>query len=317
MMPVELRRFVRGAVPFTLIGLAIYALLYAASEQLVAEHALRNRFHAIKIAPRADYDHVLLGASHAAVFDYRDMNRRLETMTGTSILNLSVEGAGISVNRLLLDYFLATHRTSSVVYVIDSFAFYSQDWNEDRLQDTSLYRRAPWDPTLARLLLTTPATRWVAIDYITGFSKINNRDRFATDLFENEGRRFERTYRPVAQIDQQRIRFLYPAGASDALLDALPYFGQLEQLIRDVRSRGIRVLIVRPPIPDRIRNMLPNEDRFDARLTALAETYGAVLHDFSSVNNEDVLFFDSDHLNEDGVRRFFEGFLAPLLTEDG
>jgi len=154
----ELGRFIRSAVPFVLIGLVLYAALYVASERLIAGYAQRNRFFMVKTASHANYDHVILGSSHAEVFDYRDMNARLEAITGSTILNLAIAGAGISVNRLLLEYFLAEHHTKSVVYVLDSFPFYSRAWNEDRLQDTGLFLRAPVDPALAGLLLANRLT---------------------------------------------------------------------------------------------------------------------------------------------------------------
>ncbi len=79
----EIKRFARYAVPFVLVGLVLYAGLYAASEQLIRAHARRNRFYMVKTAPLARYDYVILGASHAAAFDYEDMNARLEAMTGS------------------------------------------------------------------------------------------------------------------------------------------------------------------------------------------------------------------------------------------
>ena len=316
-MVTETRRFVRAAVRFILIGLVLYAGLYAASERLVVRHATRNRFFTIKTAPYTDYDHVILGSSHAAVFDYRDMNARLEALTGTTILNLAVPGAGIAVNRLLLDYFLAEHRTASVVYVLDSFGFYSRAWNEDRLQDAGLFVRAPFDPALARLLLARPATWSAWIDYVTGFSKINNPDRFVPDLFEAEATRFDRTYRPVAQIDRQRIEYLYPGPTNEAALRGSPYLAAFEELVQFLQARDIGVIVVRPPLPTRFYDMLPNEPVFDATLETLSRRYGAAYHDFSSVNNDESLFFDSDHLNEAGVLRFFDEHLRQVLMGGG
>src|SRR6185295_12729493 len=138
-------RFARNWVIFVLIGLVLYGGLYVASEQLVYRYARRNRFFMISSAPRAHYDYVLLGASHAAVFDFEDMNARLEQTIGATVLNLAIVGAGVSVNRLVLDYFLARRETSGVIYVADSFGFYSPQWNEERLKDTRLFLRAPFD----------------------------------------------------------------------------------------------------------------------------------------------------------------------------
>ena len=313
----ETRRFVRGAVPFTLIGLLLYAGLYVASERLIAQYAQRNRFFMVKTAPYGDYDHVILGSSHAAVFDYRDMNARLEQMTGSRILNLSIVAAGIAVNRLVLEYFLAEHRTRSVVYVLDSFPFYGRAWNEERLQDTKLFVRAPFDPALARLLLRDPATRAVALDYLAGFSKINNPDRFAPDLFEGEAARFLRVYQPVPQIDRLRIEYLYPTMVGELDLRDSRYLAAFEDLIGYVQARNIRFIVVRPPIPARMYRLIPNEGQFDATLRAVVQRHAVELYDFSSVNNDEELFFDSDHLNQTGVLRFFEDHLKDTLTAGG
>ena len=311
----ELGTFGRRAAWFVLIGLVLYAGLYVASERLIAECAHRNRFYMVQTAPQVRYDHVILGASHAAVFDYRDMNIRLEEMTGAQILNLSIVGAGITVNRLLLDYFLTELHTGSVVYVLDSFGFYSAEWNEDRLQDTALLHRAPFDPALTRLLLQNPATRAVARDYVVGFSKINNRDRFVPDVPEAEGNRFDRTYRPVPQIDRQRIAYLYPDAIDEATFQNSPYLAAFEDLIDEVQSRNIRMMVIRPPIPARVYAMIPNEAQFDATLQALLNRYGVEFHNFSLVNNDEEFYFDSDHLNQTGVLNFYENHLADLLAK--
>ena len=243
------------------------------------------------------------------------MNARLEEMTGAQILKLSIVGAGITVNRLLLDYFLTEHHTDSVVYVLDSFGFYSAEWNEDRLQDAALLHRTPFDPTLAWLLLRNPATRAVARDYVVVFSKINNRDRFVPDVLEGEGNRFDRTYRPVPQIDRQRIAYLYPDAIDEATLQDSPYLAAFEDLIGEVQSRNIWIMVIRPPIPARNYAVIPNEAQFDATLQALLDRSGVEFHNFSLVDNDEELYFDSDHLNQAGVLSFYENHLADLLVK--
>lgn len=309
----EVRTFIRRAVGFSAIGFLIYFALYGASEWLVREHAQRNRFHVVQSAPLAEYDVVLLGASHAAALDYRDMNARLEAMSGASVLNLATVGAGVTVNRLLLDYFFTRRSARTVVYVLDSFGFYSAEWNEERLKDASLYVRAPWDPALARLLLGRSGTRSVALAYVSGFPKINNADRFEPDLFADEGPRFDRVYRPVAQIDRQRIEYLYGGVGPNSALES-PYLVELESMIAEVHARDARFVLVRPPIPARFKSSIPHETEFDAIVRDLVARTGAELYDFSEVANDPEYFYDSDHLNEAGVLNFFEHHLSRVLT---
>lgn len=306
------KRFLRSLILFVLIGLLIYLFLYAAADQLIYRYGQRNRFYAVKTAPRTDYDYVILGASHAAVFDYEDMNARLEQMTGTSILNLSAVGAGIEVNRVVLEYFLARHRTDTVVYFADSFAFLTDEWNEKRFQDVRLFARAPFDPALFQVLLRDRTSRKAAWEYLAGFSRINFADRFKPDITEDEATRFNKTYRPVKQIDMKRIKYLYPDRIDEALCRR--YMAEFEDMIRSLKGRNIRLIVIKPPIPTRIYKLLPNEAQFDATLKGILERNSIEFHDFSLVGNEEKFFFNPDHLNRAGVLNFYENYLKEVLV---
>jgi len=208
-----MKEFWKRSTLFVLIGLLIYAGAYYASEQLVYKYAKRNRFYTVRMARQPGYDYVILGASHALPLDFEDVNVRLQQTTGARIINLSTPGGGLVPNRLLLEYLLTRHKAKSVIYILDSFFFYSREWNEDRLKDVRLFRRAPFDPDLAKLLVAYsfrgaigPGT---ALDYISGFSKINNADRFKPDLSEDELTRFRRVHKPTSR-DIKRVEYLYP-----------------------------------------------------------------------------------------------------------
>ncbi len=309
------RAFLRTAAAFLAVGAALYAVLYGAAEWLVYRNADRNRFFMVKTAPHLEYDHVILGASHAAVFDFADMNARLEALTASRIINLSVVGGGVTVNRLLLDYFFTRHRARTIVYFVDSFAFYSPEWNERRLEDARLFQRAPLDLALARLLLRSGASRTVGVDYLAGFSKINNPDRFGPDR-PAEAARFERRYRPVDQIDRQRLAYLYPAQIDATVQGHLRrYMTQFEELVAGVRARGLRVVLIRPPLPPRTRALIPKEPEFDAALRALSDRTGAELHDLSAAVEDSASYFDTDHLNRTGVLYLVERHLAGILAK--
>lgn len=308
----ETRRFLRHGLLFLLIGLLLYVGLYVIAERLVYKHTVRNRFYMVKTAPFPEYDYVILGASRAAVFDYDDMNARLEEMTGAHILNLSTLGGGITVNRLLLDYFLARHRTQSVVYFLDSFALYSREWNEERVQDVQLLQRAPFDPALVRLLVQTPSTRPVVLAYLFGFNKINNPDRFESDISEEEGIRFDRSYRPVKQIDQQRMDYLYPEQIDPETFQH--YLGEFEAMIRYLEEQNIEVIVIKVPIPERVYQMIPQEEQFDEAVKSVLQQYDASFYDFSLVGNDEEFFFNTDHLNRTGVLHFYENNLNEVLT---
>jgi hypothetical protein len=310
--PSDARGFLVVAVWFVLIGLVLYAGLYAVAELVVRAYAERNRFHVVRSSPPTRYDYLILGASHAAVLGYRDMNARLEQMTGKRIMNLSIVGGGVVVNELMFDYFLTRHQTGAAVYIVDSFGFYSSDWNERRLEDTRLFVRADFDLRLVWLLARNPGTRAMALDYLVGFSKINDRDRFLPDVPVEEGARFDRTYRPVAQIDRERMAYLYPGQIDQAVFGR--YMDRFAAFLDRTKQHGIDVVVVKPPIPDRVLRLIPGEEAFDARLTAVLAGRNVPFHDFSRAGNDDRWFYDTDHLNQAGVLQFFETSLSQVLA---
>lgn len=308
----SLRRFGRNSLIFVLVGILIYLGVYGAADQLAYRTAKRNRFFAVNTAPATRYDVVILGASHAAVFDYEDMNAQLEQMSGKRILNLSIVGSGVTVNRLVLDYFLAQHETQRVVYFLDTFALTSRDWNEDRLLDVRLFDRAPFDPVLVQRLWQNAASRSIALDYTLGFSKINNPDRFKPDVTEDEAAKFKTTYRPVKQIDSQRIGYLYPKPVDQAVFQH--YLAEFEDMLRYLQARNIQITVIKPPLPQRIYQMLPNEAEYDAAINPVLDRNSVEFYDYSLVNNDERFFFNPDHLNRTGALSFSENYLASILA---
>jgi len=303
----------RRAILFVLIGLFLYLCLYAGSEALVYHYAERNRFFMIRTAPLRQYDYVIVGASHAMPFDFEDMNRRLEAASGTHLINLSIEGGGVLPARLVVDYFLAAHSTRNVLYFLDSFAFQSAQWNEARLADASVFARAPFDPALVATLWRYPWARQNLPDYVSGFSKINNPGRFAPDVSEAEAKNFHTVYRPIAYLDRQRIQYLYPARPDPATVQR--YRDAFTDFARFLRERGIRLIVVRPPIPARIAGLIPGEAAWGAEIAELARGLDIVFRDFSGAVAKETLYYNSDHLNRDGVLEFAGAQLVPLLVQ--
>lgn len=300
---------------FVGVGLILYAGLFIWAETLARRHADSNRFHRIATAPLSEYDHVILGASHAMPFDFDDMNRTLEDASATSILNLSIEGGGVLPAQVLLDYFLEQHSAQTVIFFLDSFAFYSPEWNEERLQDISLFRRAPVDPALARVLWRHDWARKVLPAWLSGFGKINDPDRMAPDRPAAEPK-FDRVYRPVPQIDRQRVAYLYPSGADPDMLER--YLGEFATLIATAREAGAEFVVVKPPVPDRYRDQLPDEAAFDAAVGGLLDQLDVPLHDFSRTITDPDNYYDTDHLNRDGVSLFAEqNFISVLEDPSG
>ncbi len=300
---------------FVLVAGLIYALTYGWAEHVVHKMGERNRLFMIASAPRQSYDFVILGASHTMPFGFEDMTARLESQTNSTIINLSIEGAGIVPARFITDYFLARHKTKKVVYVLDSFAFYSSQWNEERIDDPKLLKRAPFDSDLLALLWRYPPTRDLLPGYLSGFYKINDADRFQRDVSDSERDEFGRIYRGNAYLDRQRLDYLYPKTIDPAVTDR--YMAAFDGFARDLHDRGIELVVVRTPLPQRVLKFLGDEAAFDARIEKILGAYGFQLHDFKAVANDDKFFYDTDHLNRDGVNNFVAKYLADLLRSSG
>src|SRR5665647_824469 len=138
-----MKRLAKSALLFIAIGLALYASVYYAAEQLMVQTGRSNPFFKIATAQDTTVDWVILGASHAMPLDFADFNAQMEHETRLRILNLAAPGTGPLYNRFVLEHFLRTHRARNVLYVVDAFAFYSRAWNEERFADAKLLRRTP------------------------------------------------------------------------------------------------------------------------------------------------------------------------------
>ncbi|MCL4186847.1 MAG: hypothetical protein KJZ85_04510 [Rhodobacteraceae bacterium] len=296
---------------FLAIGLVLYGALYVWSERLVHLHGQANRFFQIAGAPARHHHNGNLGASHAMPLGYGDTRALLEAESGASLINLSVEGGGVLPADLLLDYYLSGHTADRVVLFLDSFTFYSDQWNEVRLADPDLFRRAPLDQALAAALFRSPAARPMLPWYLSGFHKINNKKRYAPDVAEAEAR-FDRAYRPNPQIDRRRVEYLYP-GQPDAAVLAR-YLDALGGLIARAQSAGARVILLKPPVPDRYRALLPYEDAFDEAVASFLAGRDVEVRDLSRAVPGDEFYYDSDHLNRAGMAAFAAAGLVAVLA---
>ena len=310
-----MRRLARSALLFVAISFALYAGVYYAAEQLLYRTGRSNPFFKIATTTEERVDWIILGASHAMTLDFADFNALMERETGLRILNLASPGTGPLYNRFVLEHFLGKRRTAGVLYVLDSFGFYSRAWNEDRFADAKLLRRTPFDPAIARALLGYMRNEGVdpraLLDYVSGFSKVNNRERFERDIWEGE-LQFDRVYRTSATAVAKRIAYLYPRAPDRAALTR--YLEEFSALVALAQQHGSRVVVVKMPMPAQFRSRLPEEAAFDHEMSRLLATHDAPLHDFSQKMNEPRFYFDTDHLNRAGLTAFINQDLKQLLA---
>jgi hypothetical protein len=305
----------RAAFLFVSIGLAIYAIVFFAAEHLVYRTGKSNAFFKIATAGQTSFDWLILGASHAMPLDFADFNGLMERESGKRILNLASPGTGPLYNRFVLEHFLSKRSTKSVLYVVDSFAFYAPAWNEERFADAKLLRRTPLEADTARRLFAYVRHEGVdhraLLDYVSGFSKINNRERFEPDIWEGE-RQFDRVYRPSATATRSRIAYLYPEPPNPAGLTR--YLAEFRALIALARQHQVRVVAIKMPVSALFLAQLPGEAAFDTAISSLLESEQVPFRDFSRAMDEPRYYFDTDHFNRAGVTEFFNRHLNGILT---
>jgi hypothetical protein len=311
-----MRRLGKSALLFVGIGLLLYSGVYFASERLLYRTGHSNPLFKIATAPDAAFDWVILGASHAMPLDFGDFNARMEHDLGLRILNLASPGTGPLYNRFVLEAFLRQHRGRNLLYVLDSFAFYSRTWNEERFADPKLLRRTPFELATARRLWGYTLREGVdvraVLDYVTGFSKINNQERFQRDAWEGEAQ-FDRVQRPSATAVKKRIGYLYPEQTSPRTLAR--YLAELSSLVELAQREGMRVVAIKMPVPPSFRSQLPEEGAFDEAVAGVLATHRVPLRDFSAARDEPRHYFDSDHLNRAGLTQFLGRDLQAILLE--
>lgn len=309
-----MRQLGKSAISFLAIGLALYVAVYAAAESLMYRNGRSNAFFKIATASGADFDWVILGASHAMPLDFDGFNDEMQHDTGLRIINLAAPGTGPLYNRFALQDFLSRHRAKNLLYVVDSFALYSRTWNEDRFSDAKLLRGMPFSWSLASNFWSYVRDENVdpraLVDYVAGFSKINDRERFKRDVWEGE-LQFERVYRSSATAIKNRITYLYPQPPSPTALSR--YLGVLSDVIAAAERAGMRVVVIKMPIPAAYRSQLPNERAFDEAISKLLVRRGLSLRDFSGAVDDAGAYLDTDHLNRKGVSAFYADHLKSIL----
>ncbi len=302
------------AVRFVAFGILIHLTLLAGAEQLVWRTGHMNPIFRIERA-ETDLDWVILGASHAMPLSYDGFEAEMEAATGLRLLNLAAPGAGPLYNRFALEHFLERRKACAILYVVDSFAFRSPQWNEERFGDPKLLARTPLRAAvagrLASYVMREGVDRRVLADYLLGFSRLNDRERFRRDVFEGEAQ-FDRVFRPSSTAEHRRADYLYPAVADERGARER-YLATLGALVAAARMKGSTVVLARFPLPARFAALLPDEAGFDFRLRRFAADHALGLLDFSRVLEGAEYYADTDHLNRAGVRALFDRNLQPVL----
>ena len=305
------RHFLRDALVFIAIGLGLYAVLLVFAEHRVRALAERNPFAQISLGPPPDI--AIFGASHAMPLGFEGIDNLVDAAAGQEVATLAIEGAGIIPTGVIQTALLARHTPARIILTIDSFTFLSPQWNEERITDSALLARAPYDRATMRALWQEPAARGSLWRYLTGFDKVNQMFTFGPDRSEAELTKFDRTYRPNSQIDDTRVAYLFPPALP---ADVDRYMAALERTILHAQAAGVRVEILLLPAPPRYHDRLPTaHQEVMEKIIALAARHDVAIVDHSALLPEDENYYDTDHLNRTGMTAYVGGAFGDFLRQ--
>jgi hypothetical protein len=305
------RSFWKTALIFTLIGLALYLALLVIAEMRVRATGERNPFFQIATVVPGESDVVILGASHAMPLGFEGIGTLLEEGSGRDVMVLAIEGGGVVPNALLLDALLRKSKPRTIVYALDTFAFLSRQWNEDRLNDSDLYARAPHDSAIIGAMIAEPAVWRNLPGYLLGFDKVNRILDPGVDRSEAELTKFERTYRANDRIDDQRVAYLFPDAPPELMQS---YVNRLEEMATEAQQVGSEFAILLMPAPPRYKSRLPqSHEAVMEQVRQVVEGRGLCVIDHTSLLQGDENYYDTDHLNRTGAEAYVSGALADVL----
>ncbi len=306
---------VRAFGAFLAVFLVLYVSALTIAERRVRQEEPESAFQWLEAYDGSSVDWLVVGASHALPLEFGDIPERLLAETRQSMLILAEVGAGPAYMSLVLDRALQGLDVAQVLYIADSFAFASRDWNEERISDRKLLARIPLDIATVRLLAQRAVKGELPMaalaDYVSGFSKLNPVERFPVEGWRGAAD-FDNAYRPSRHAVAARMAFLYPDGAPEADIVA-GYLGKFGEMLDRARAAGAMVTVLKPPVPEGFAKALPKESEFNAALRSLLEAKDIPFFDFSELVPENMHYFDTDHLNRQGVDLFYERALKQVL----
>jgi len=307
----DVRAFWKRALVFVLIGLVLYLALLVIAEMRVRATGERNPFHQIVTLAPEDADVVILGASHAMPLGFEGITPLLEQNAGRNVTVLAMEGGGVVPNALMLDALLRKAEPRMIIYVLDTFAFLSRQWNEERLNDSDLYGRAPLDGAVLSALIDEPAAWRNVPAYLLGFDKVNRILNPGVDRSEAELTKFDRTYRPNDRIDDQRVAYLFPDAPAELMRG---YVDRLADMAAAAQRAGSEFVLLLMPVPQRYTSRLPESHQTVMKqIGEIAEAQKLCVIDHTEMLPGDENYYDTDHLNRTGTERYVTGLLAEAL----
>ncbi len=249
---------------------------------------LYTRIRDIKNAENVDI--LFLGSSHA----YRGFDTRIFDSAGFRSFNLGSSAQTPVQTQLLLDKYLARINPEMVIYEVDPIIF-SSDGVESSLDlianDTITLATAKMALEMRNIktlntLIYGLCRQWFNLDNKFKENAVTGKDSYIKGGFVERKMEY---FHPKAN----------PPENSVFLKSQINYFNKI---LKYLSEKGIKILLVQAPVTSYFYNSRTNNYKFDSIIKSKKLPY----YDFNQLLrlNDSLHFYDSHHLNQNGVKIF-------------
>ncbi|MCX6273396.1 MAG: hypothetical protein NTU44_19685 [Bacteroidetes bacterium] len=284
------------------VALGLLEYIYLQDNDIAASPAVTESV-LLSTGTNCRYPVLVMGSSHGRNLTRGPNHTVLEHFLKRRVGTIAQSAAGVVPEYLWLQYFYnAGNQTDTILYVIDPFMLYSPKWNEGLYFLTDEPFR--WD--FFRLLLFSRVDAGVIYNYV--------QSKFTTPWKEEKGMKVQPEDGSLERIDPRavnsRLKVLFPDGISETAF--LKYARVLKRTVQLANSHQSGVIFIIPP---GLLGNLPGKDRLVFLLEDLKRNGKCSFFDFSDSLKGPELYYNHDHLNIRGLKRYLDNCL-PLALQN-
>ena len=246
-----------------------------------------------------DVDILVLGSSHA----YRGFDPRIFNNYGLDIFNFGSSSQSPLQTEVLLKRYYNSLNPKTVLFEIYP-ALFASDGVESAISllSSDIIDRHSLRMALEIDNMTIYNSMFFSFlkNNLSGASQSTNVTKYGTHMYVKGG-----------YVERDKLYYYEPEVTSSSQWEYNESQWQaFERCLEIIKSNGAQVFLVYAPITRNLYTSITNNEKFLKRMA----TYGHQVYDFNVITDlDDVLhFYDSNHLNQDGVEIFNQSLISEL-----
>jgi len=244
-------------------------------------------------------DILILGSSHT----YRGFDTRIFSKHGYKTFNFGSSSQTPIQTKVLIERYLHRLNPKTVLYEVYPVAF-TLDGVESSLDIIANDENDMHSLNMALEINNVKTYNTLLYGYIRDFLDLN-------ESFVEENIKGVDTYVSGGFVER-KVSYFRPSLIQNQKIEI--YDKQLEafgSIIKTLKKRGVDVILVYAPIPKVSYNSYTNQEYFDSLMT----TYSDYINFNETISlNDSIHFYDSDHMNQNGVNVFNEKLIETLKS---